>query len=332
MNTIMKYLPWFIPLCGVFIGAFFLEAPPVARTIDPEIGMSIPLPGSSSWRFTEGGSITRFKEHGLNAALPDGIANVYLHGDSYIEALMVPDEKKPDAVLTRELGGINLVWGIGRSGTGIPSFIVHAREYERLFGMPKVHVFFVTSSDDITGDNGDEYIWNESGIHKCPPKTSRMQMSFVRMVNKYHLNFLISCYNNFNRLKHKRWHFYPSASSIVETNLPSPCLSTSELLDMLCDEIRRTIKAPVLFVYCPDTPVITNGCIIFQEGEECFLKLKGMDVLNVAPALNDLYKIKGILPRGYANASGPGIGHLNVYGIEVVFSYVAKYLKDKYAL
>lgn len=276
MNKIMKCLLLCIPLCGVFIGGVFLEAPPVARTIDSDIGMSIPQPGTSAWRFTEGSSITRFKKHGFNAALPDGRANVYLHGDSYIEALMVPDDKKPDAVLTRELGGTNLVWGIGRSGTGIPSFIVHAREYERVFGLPRVHIFFVTSSDDITGDKGDEYVWDESGIQKCTPKTSQMQMGLVRVVNKYHLNFLISCYNNYNQFKRKRWHFFPEFSSSVKTKSVSrSCGSTDELLDVLCDEIRRTIKAPVLFVYCPDTPVLANGSVSFQEGEECFLNLGG---------------------------------------------------------
>lgn len=58
----------------------------------------------------------------------------------------------------------------------------------------------------------------------------------------------------------------------------------------------------------------------------------GIEVLNVSSVLNGLYKDKGVLPRGYANASGPGMGHLNVDGIEAVFSYVSKYLKDKYAL
>lgn len=91
----MKWLMAMIGILGVvWLCGIFLEAPPVARVIDNDVGMSVPQPGTSVWRFTEGNSNTRFKEHGLNAALPDGRANIYLHGDSYIEGLMLSDEKK----------------------------------------------------------------------------------------------------------------------------------------------------------------------------------------------------------------------------------------------
>lgn len=335
----MKFLfPIIAIALVVYISGIFLEASPVARVIDEKIGMSVPQPDTSAWRFTEGGSITRFKKHGLNAALPDGIANVYLHGDSYIEALMVPDDKKPDAVLTHALGGTNLVWGIGRSGTGLPSFIVHAREYERAFGIPKVHIFFVTSLDDVTCDQGDEFVWGEHGVRKCAPRMSEAQMRLSRIINRYHLNFILSAYTKINQLKHKRWRFLPYSvngeNPCAERELSTPVSSVEDKLDFLCDEMVRTIQAPVLIVYCPSTPVLINGEIIYQEGDACFheLKSKGVDFLDASPALNGLYEKTGILPRGFANGDGPGRGHLNVDGIESVFQYVANYLKGAYAL
>ena len=330
----MKWLMAMIGILGVvWLCGIFLEAPPVARVIDNDVGMSVPQPGTSVWRFTEGNSNTRFKEHGLNAALPDGRANIYLHGDSYIEGLMLSDEKKPDVVLTKALGGTNLVWGIGRSGIGIPSFIVHAREYERVFGVPRVHVFFVTSSDDILGDQGDEYVWDREGVSKCAPRTSPSKMKLIRFVNKYHLNFLISCYNNFNRLKKRRWHLVPGISR-GDTSKQSSDESApvAQCFEALCGEIKRTVKAPVLFVYCPHTPVLANGSVTCSAGEECFLKVKGVDIVDVSPALNSLYAAQGVFPRGFDNASGPGDGHLNALGVEAVFSYVAKYMKEKYGL
>ena len=321
---------------AVYITGIFLEASPVARVVDPVVGMSVPQEGSSVWRFTEGCSITKFKEHGLNAALPAGRANVYLHGDSYIEALMVPDEKKPDAVLTHALGGTNLVWGIGRSGTGIPSFIVHAREYERTFGIPRLHIFFVTSTDDIIGDIGDEFVWDEEGVRKCPPRTSPAQMRLARIVNRYHINFILSAYNKIKMLKSKRWRLLPgfgAGKSVVPMKRhQGEGQGCKEKFGFLCAEIKRTIRAPVLFVYCPNAPVLENGAVSFPVGDEIFCGMESVDILDVSPALNKLYETKGVLPHGYDNAGGPGRGHLNADGIEAVFSYVSEYLKREYAL
>jgi hypothetical protein len=328
----------------VFVGGVLLSASPVAREVDSLLNVSTPKEGSSVLRFTEGYAISRFGKHGHNpCAHNDGIDiadTIFLHGDSFIEALQVPDECKPDVVLAKCLGGSIGVIGIGRSGAGFPSMIVRARAYEKAFGAPKYHLFFSANMDnDVFGDEGDEFVRTTDGIVQCMPKASGGRQKMINVINRFHFNCLLSCWTDIQVILRKRWHFLPRFHKTKKrTSFPRQKDLAGEL-NFLCGEMRKDISAPVIVVYCPSVPAIRHGQIVREDenhvdagiAKEIF-SANGIAMIDVSLALIEHWNAHGGFVRGFSNNLGPSGGHLNAEGIEVVFSEVASQLKERYGL
>ena len=336
----MKYL---ISLAGivitVFIVGIFLAPAPVARSYDSSLLLKVPMANSSAWRFTEGYAISRFGKHGFNAYLPENSASrIYLHGDSYVEALQVSDDNKPDAVMTRFYNENPVVYGYGRSGTGLPSFIVHARECERAFGKPLCHVFFVTSiSSDIFDDSGVDFVW-EKEVLKTNPNAAfdSMRDKSARIFNQLHLNFISSAGQLFST-----WlaglNRQNTLSKKNSGTTGDESLKLRQQIQRLVSEMKKGIEAPCVIAYCPFVPSIANGeiCQINEDSANAILfreivEHNGFQWVDTTPAMLELFKTQGVFARGFANCSKPGNGHLNKNGIDAVFTYVAAKVKELY--
>lgn len=336
---------WLFALVGlgavIVAGGILLSASPVAREVDLKLNVSTPQDGSSVWRFTEGCAISRFGKHGLNpcawVADLDIKKTIFLHGDSFVEALQVSDECKPDAVLAKCLGGKTRVIGIGRSGAGFPSMIVRARAYEEAFGVPKCHLFFSSNiHNDVFGDEGDEFARTEQGIEQRPPKSSASQMKMARFINRFRLNCLLSAYQGLQGIMKKRWRFAPHFPKSSKPTVPKREQDIEGELRFLCGEMRKDIAAPIIVVYCPQIPYAKQGQIVLKDengvhadAAKKVLAEYGIGIVDVTPALLDYWNEHGGFVRGFDNNLGPGGGHLNEEGIKVVFGCVAKAMEAK---
>ena len=339
----MKYV---VALTGVFLviwcASVFLGAQAKALIMDPELGLIVPKEGSSVMRLTEGGACSHYAQHGLNefvASRALGNSKFFLlHGDSHIEAFQVPDESKPDAVLSRYLKGKAVAYGTGQSGYGFASMIVRAKEYERVMGIPIAHVFFTEMGleDDVLGDGMDEVRRTEKGFVRKAKKMSSRDMLVRTLLNKTYLNFLIW------RPTIEHLHLLP------RWDKPSPADGgnksrkeklVSELVFVL-DDMKCNLKAPSVIVYGRRIPSMSQGGIVSRvgddDGEVALLERltaeRGIGFLDVRGAALGLYEKRGLFANGFVNSHGPGSGHLNEMGIDAIFSAVAAYLRERYGL
>lgn len=338
-SRVFKWLVAFVGvcICVYFAGVVLCDAP-VARCVDDRTRLVVPLNGSSVYKFTEGVAKSEFGEHGFNKlhdskSLDGGV--IFLHGDSFVEALQVEDAKKPDIVLEKALGSGTAVIGLGRSGTGLPTFIVHAEEYEKNFRIPKCHIFIVTSViEDSLFDNGDEYQLTPKGLSCRIGAVSDRLLSVSRFINRFHLNILIACYARIGDVRNKKWRFWPAPKrSRTDTADVIGKDYFAERLELLFAEMEANVKAPVVIAYCPNVPRLEKGEIRFDDLDWEYVQLfrracekHGVAFVDMTNVLKGLFESNGTFPRGFANSNRFGEGHFNVNGIEKVFSDIADYV------
>ena len=329
-------------VCAVLWGASILFARQyVSWTYDERLAEIVPESGSEVINFREGMAITRYADYGLNACCPfqkDG-KFVLLHGDSYVEAFQLDDDKKPDAVLAHEIGNGVRVHGIGRSGAGLPSMILRAQSYERTLGMPAVHVFLVASGirNDLFEDTGGA-VRIETGYAK--PATSGFSCRVAKVRNLLHLNF-ITTFNKVLKDIHGRFgsHNVQAPQNIAH--------NVEEEARFVLLFMRRSLKSPCAIVYCPNLPrIVGRGSKtrldrgVDSSDPDCddaktlrrVAEAEGVSFIDATPALMDCLKTEGTFPRGFSNLGSPGEGHLNIASVRYVFSYVAQKLKERYGL
>lgn len=235
---------------AVALVALFVGALPVARIFDEKLGMVVPLDGSEAVRFSEGGARSRFGAHGFNPVVAGKIHDVgqkvFLYGDSFVEALQVADEAKPDAVMTRNFNGAAITFGIGRSGAGLKSFIKRAGCYELAFGRPVCHVFFVASvRDDLFHDYGAEPVGEK-------------QLEFSNFVNRFHLNGLLAAYTAGQSLIKAELNFIPGRQVAFNSRARAE-KDVAAVTHVIVGEIKTKVSAPVLIAYCPNVPQMRRG-------------------------------------------------------------------------
>lgn len=326
----MRYLLAILGSCVVIsLVALFIGASPVARIFDEKLGMVVPLDGSEVVRFSEGGARTRFGAHGFNPFVAERVHDVgqkvFLYGDSFVEALQVADEAKPDVAMTRSLNGAAIAFGVGRSGAGLKSFIKRAGCYERAFGRPVCHVFFVASvRDDLFHDYGVEPV--------------EKQLEFSNFVNRFHLSGLLAAYTAGQNLIKADLNFIPGRRDAFNSR-PRGEKDVSAVTRLIVEEIKAKVGAPVLIAYCPNVPQMRRGEISFVNDEanesqifKSVVEASGIDYFDVTPALESLWQEKHLFARGFANAGGPGSGHLNEEGIEAVFALIANEVRNRHDL
>lgn len=309
------------------------------RTLNREIGFDIPTEGYSVARFTEGGAVSHFGWKGLNPVVLrrwDGSsAHFMLLGDSYVEALQVSDENKPDAVLTRYLGGKAVVLGSGVSGFGFPSMIARAAAYENAIGKPIANIFLCASGidNDVLSDVSAEKLPPYGYRAICSSDRSQLKIFIQVTLNRLYLNFIPSCMKRLEGVFLSPKDERRNAEGVDQRN------------DRLRDELEYALNAmkhldgePII-VYCPNVPKLKNGVIGMNDNEivaanrlRKLAKEKNIQFIDVTDALVQYFNEQNRIPRGFANLGGPGNGHLTADGIDAVFKYVAERLVGSYGL
>ncbi len=157
---------------GVVIGLLIAEVVlrlvgytyPVFYTTDQERGHSL-RPGMEGWYRKEGEAYVRINSAGLRdrehtRAKPAGVLRIAVLGDSYAEALQVPQENAFWAVMERKLKECERLAGerrvevinFGVSGYGTTQELITLREHVWAYA-PDIVVLTVTTNNDITDNS-----------------------------------------------------------------------------------------------------------------------------------------------------------------------------------
>ena len=305
----------------------------------------------------EGDATSYYGRHGLNKTLWMRAAqyqtNIFLFGDSFIEALNVSDEKKPDAVLTRHLermmGLTNLVaWGIGEAGLSCAAQIVKLPKYEKVLGKPMVHVIFTTGIENDFGpgvsDTRAKLIDDpECRIVEESDASFRNGGRIRELLGRYRVNFVRDIINNLKSLQESGLIFFrfpttTTSSDSISADNHAWKVRLQQSTGFLLKRLREQTAAPILIAYCPRLPRIQKGVVDFVDQDasdarmlQSVARRNGIDFLDLSPVLVAAYQKHQILCMGFSNGQ-LGYGHLNERGIEIVFSEVARYLKANYAV
>ncbi len=308
--------------------------------VDDKLGITIPVPGSSIARFTEGGAVSHYGVCGLNPVVLekwDGKSTrIMLYGDSYVEAFQVQDDEKPDAVLTKYLGDNAVAFGIGVSGFGLPSMIARATAYEKVMGKPVLNVFFCASGirNDVLADTTAQKTLPIGYVEKVTRGKNTLKINIVRIINRFYLNFVPVIWKKLSGI-------CKSSHAPQTVCLEDSGSETESLRDELSYILRsmKELQGDSVIVYCPELPKIKNGNILTNDMDESdVVILKGMaekfsvPIIDVTPVLLEFYRENNRFPRGFDNLGGPGNGHLTPSGIEAIFKYLALELKKCYGL
>jgi hypothetical protein len=347
----------FFALSALWIVSQFLGKTIPVYAYDSDLGMWVIKQDSAIMHSLEGRATSYYGRHGLNRTLWTRRAsfstNIILWGDSFVEALNVEDMAKPDAVLTRQiqllLGQTNLVaWGVGESGLSCAGQIVKLKKYEKVLGKPLVHIVLTTSGENdfgpIVSDSRAKLVTDPTfRIVPQPDNSFRAGGRGRELLSRFRFNFVRDIINacksqHVSGLIFFKWPKPGSQPPVTVLDNVNRSKRLDESANFLLKRLREETDAPILVVYCPRVPQVRKGIVdCTDHGEEDALLLKeaakrnGIDFLDVTPVLVRAYTQKGVLCMGFQNGQ-LGYGHLNERGIEIVFSEIAKYLKDKYVV
>jgi hypothetical protein len=360
-SVVIIMLKWlFVSLCvtGVlWITSQFLGKSIPVYSYDKELELWVLKENSEVVQRLEGFAISCYGRYGLNKALwarkDQFKTNIFLFGDSFIEALNVADENKPDSVLTRHLEKMLgqkklLVWGVGESGLSVAGQIVKMSKYEKVLGKPLVYVIFTTGVENDFGpevsDSRAKLVSNpEWQIVKQPDGLFHGGGKTRDLFGRFRVNFVRDIINNLKSLREGRLVFFriPKKAAFLESTSADNLnwnRRLSQSTEFLLTRLREQTDAPILIVYCPRLPRIQRGvvdCVDHDAADAMMLQStacrNGIDFLNLSSVLVDAYQKQQVLCMGFQNGQ-LGYGHLNERGIEIVFLEIAKYLKDKYVV
>lgn len=310
---------------------------------DPAVQEYVLRPDQRFCQRTEGWAVTQIGKHGiLGTADIETIQDpiVAFWGDSYVEALHVPDEAKMAAQFTRAcrartrrpLVGVN----IGYSGRNVADYYSLIPAYERVAPSIVCHVIVVGHFEDILPDRFDG---------RSNRFVSRPQPAFVHhgwkprwqkikgALDSLNLQFVWRLAVDLTELS-VRLRPGPVPAPGNEDVRPDGDLGLQEAWSFLITAMRQRTDRPLLFVYLADVPKIENGRVRLDNPEQRRTELfgdlcrrHGVGFIDMTEDFVRLYKTKGKLARGFANGI-PGRGHINADGHRLVAEAVLLHLAN----
>jgi len=351
---------------GIVVGvlAYWVTALPFLNTPvqyvdDPELQTHIVRPGSAIDYRTEGWGTTHFGLHDVSGIGAGGIGaggiedftqfegpRIALWGDSFVEGFFVDDRDKPAQQVTRiwaESGRPPILTvGIARSGRTVADYYTLMPRYERLAEF-RAHYILLHRMDDTVPDARSGFVMEPQpellDRHKTPPHgrvrelVADLQLGpFVRLYSR-----TLGDAGLGGRTLRLRPGPVPAARArstrdfLLDVSGAPPVDAWRFLVRSLRDRTER----PVVFVYSPEVPWLDRGQVRFDDPERDFVepfaqvcREEGIGFLDVTEANRQLYRGRGLLPRGFNNGLA-GTGHVNVAGIQVFAAAICRDLQEK---
>jgi hypothetical protein len=337
------------------IGALVCDSAPEWE-YNSTLGFNVRRAGSQQRYRSEGGAISHFAAWGLNpvtAGAATGTAmKVFMHGDSFVEALQVTDGDKPDAQLTRALIGgrpsarAAVVLGLGSAGASGADYYYRIPAWERALGAPAAHVIISQQVDDFLPGSIFQHhsrFLDEPRfrlVEDSESAVSPRKAMIARWINRLRLEVVVQIAHRWRTARKEGLRFRVGPLPLKEPPLDGERRTADKeraAFDYMFSMLRRQTAQPILVVYCPPILKLRDGAVqttdvnadSVERLEQC-ARAQGVDFLTVGPDLLRLYEREGRLPYGFPN-SKPGSGHWNADGIRAAMTAVAKHLREDYA-
>lgn len=320
---------------------------------DAQLNAWVPQAGvARQWR-DEGWATTRYGAHGLlrdtEAQLGAKPPLIFLHGDSFVEALQVPDDEKPEAQLTRCLRGAGgeplsgaLVVGLGESGLSAAGICFRLPRYEQLLGVPQLHIVMFTSLRRLLPDANEPLhaVFTrqpELRMYELPPECpSASRRRLAAAVHHLRGYVLWQVRRKLAAAQGEKLRFglgpVPPEPSAPERAADIDLVEARRAFDFVIARLQASTRAPILIVHNPQVPVPVDGRISETDSQQgladalaAAAQAHGVAFLSTRPVLLEVYRGQRRFPYGFPNTK-LGVGHLNASGIRAVAAYVADYL------
>lgn len=299
-------------------------------------GWAVPQGSYTLWG-KEGYAITRFsgKIPGEIQTPFEGGEDILVLGDSFTEALQVPNDQKyasvAESILYRD--GYNFdLHNLGDSGLAMADYVSRIPKYKTLYN-PKAIIVQLKTNDFIEAFNKEQHNYfvakNSQIVDIIHTEKIKGKFSVADTLSP---NFIFTLWEHgqgrFGALKKEQKTTPPalqtSDATLTEIQQFDANLAKQEMNLLL----EASDEVPLILIVLPSAPRISGGHMEINDPEHeslmSFLSNYPQVILVDPLAEFQNLALSGYLPMGFFNSTNPGSGHLNRYGHEILGKLVAQ--------
>ncbi|MBI4850173.1 MAG: hypothetical protein HY808_16625 [Nitrospirae bacterium] len=343
--TINIAISIFISLLFIWGFCYFLCDSLISYEFDETLDKQIHKPGLIYKHRSEGWGTTYIGEHGIIGVkdiTKDPRKKVVIWGDSHVEAFQVDDDKKLPQVISSLQGekadNALMAFGVGMSGDSVADYYFDIPKYEKLAPPIIAHFIIISSIDDILPDQSADRIrgvFNSNPYRLENNNWKPRHQNIKRLLNNLGLYFVWDLVKSFN--SNMVMHFKPATrnaySNKARADISEGPNKVEEAISFLMKKLRAQTVLPIIIVYCPYIPTITEGKIVSVDQGAFSIKLLAQKALqnnivflDMTDSFINAFNTTGKLPRGFPN-SWPGYGHFNVMGHQIIALEISTYIQ-----
>ena len=254
--------------------------------------------------------------------LADGRKKILIHGDSYVEAAMIPPEDRMQNRFShRSLSAL----GIGYSGAGAPEFAYLMSRFPRKIPDAAAQVIFTADPYDFTYIDPKTCDGTQRGGLGVRPSSAADVISY--RIRAYAVRAVM---RRIRLLKPdfvgNHWFRRGGTGNAV---FPRP--DVSGVVERLAAAARRSGAPLVLIVYAPRLPHIQGNKVDFDDPDKSYAEVleaacrrNGIGFVNLGPDFTAYFRSSGRFVSGFFNTP-PGKGHLNSAGHRIAAEAISRY-------
>lgn len=327
-----------LTLCEIILRVVVMQKPQMVYEKDWEF---VPSAGSVGVWGKEGYGVTHYLQHGEITTpfnLDNRATSVVVLGDSHTEAFQISDDDKFVSLAEKKLKfeGENFdLHNLGKSGYGVSDYIYLA-PFIKQYYQPEIVVIQLSIGDFVGFDGGDSFNRKTHNSYFEVTDTGSLELThefkhseagvFAKITSRFMIYQLTQeRYFQIMEVLNAKWDFndqFQPVHAVGTTILPIARMD--EQLSLLKEAY---LESKVIVLLLPFAPSIDKNDLGFIDTEnlKIFSSLKNIDgfyIINPQSEFNLLVE-EGHLPRGFMN-SAPGVGHLNIFGHEIVGKLLAE--------
>ena len=329
------------------IGAFALSSPTL-RFFDERLGKTVPIPGSSTLMRSEGRATTTFGKHGLSEVdwmnASNGLPNVILWGDSYVQALQLDESLKMNHVAETLLNRKCNVIAIGDSGYSVADYYFLMPRYKGVIPDSMLNLIFLGGINDVLPENpsalfsqvrldegASALVWEKrSDKHLVTPELG-VDANLARP-----FFFRLLARKIRNSLPPRLYRTEISRKSESESK-KLPAL-IDRFWDLMLRDMKQASDHPLAFLYAPHVPNLELAGLSLEDPEAevasrfaLACKRNNVPFYDLSDSFRTAFETDHSFARGFENTR-LGFGHLNAKGHELAGALIADVIRESNAI
>jgi len=262
------------------------------------------------------------------------LPKIAIWGDSAVEGLQVPDEKKMAQQVSEmfvQKGWPTIGVGIAHSANNLVDYIVDLQEYELL--IPHIishYIVFSNVEDDTLPDRntGTERsrFWYKDGFMLFESDNRRPHQEIHDLLGKLNLRMVSYFIGKVSRYRIQFPWNHSEAIARTDREAEEPPYNKVDAWEFIFGELRKQTTKPITLIYTPALPHIRRGSIHLKDSSQREKDLitiaevcqrHSIDFIDLTENFNDFFLKTMKFPRGFANTF-PGRGHFNADGHRLI--------------